>query len=256
MSYEVKLEIFEGPLDLLLHLINRNELSITDIPIALIARQYLETVELMKSLNLEVAGEYLVMAAYLTHIKSQMLLPLSEENQEDGEPGQDPRDELVAHLLEYKRYKEVSENLSSLTQLDRDIFLREPADDTADFSKAMQPLDVGLPELLHSLRELLARTTRRDLIELEPERLQVKDKIHEILERLNSSPQITFRSLFEVSASRAHILTTFLALLEIMKLHLVRVYQDEPFGTILISKRILPDGASVSGGTLAAQGSE
>ena len=94
MSYEVKLEIFEGPLDLLLHLINRNELSITDIPIALITRQYLETIELMKSLNLEIAGEYLVMAAYLTHIKSQMLLPLSEENQEEGEPGQDPRDEL------------------------------------------------------------------------------------------------------------------------------------------------------------------
>jgi segregation and condensation protein A len=90
MSYEVKLEIFEGPLDLLLHLINRNELTITDIPIALITQQYLETIELMKSLNLEVAGEYLVMAAYLTHIKSQMLLPLSEENQEDGEPGKIP----------------------------------------------------------------------------------------------------------------------------------------------------------------------
>lgn len=246
MSYEVKLEIFEGPLDLLLHLINRNELSITDIPIALITRQYLETIELMKSLNLEVAGEYLVMAAYLTHIKSQMLLPLSEENQEKGEPGQDPRDELVAHLLEYKRYKEVTENLSSLTQLDRDTFVREPAEDTSDFSKASQPLDVGLPELLRSLRELLTRTARRDLIELEPERLQVKDKIHEILERLNSSPQITFRSLFEASASRANILTTFLALLEIMKLQLVRVYQDEPFGTILISKRVERDGGAAS----------
>jgi len=241
MSYEVKLEVFEGPLDLLLHLINRNELSITDIPIALIAQQYLETIELMKSLNLEVAGEYLVMAAFLTHIKSQMLLPLGDEDQDGGESLQDPRDELVAHLLEYKRYKEASDNLGALKQLDRDIFSREPSEDVSDFSKAKQPLEVSLPELLHTLRELLARTARRDLIELEPERLKVQDKIHEILERLNVSPQITFRSLFEASASRINILTTFLALLEIMKLQLVRVYQDEPFGTILISKRILPE---------------
>ncbi len=239
MSYEVKLEVFEGPLDLLLHLINRNELSITDIPIALIAQQYLETIELMKSLNLEVAGEYLVMAAFLTHIKSQMLLPLGDEDQDSGESLQDPRDELVAHLLEYKRYKEASDNLGALKQLDRDIFSREPSEDVSDFPKSKQPLEVSLPELLHTLRELLARTARRDLIELEPERLKVQDKIHEILERLNVSPQITFRSLFEASASRINILTTFLALLEIMKLQLVRVYQDEPFGTILISKRIL-----------------
>ncbi|HTY25116.1 MAG TPA: segregation/condensation protein A [Desulfomonilaceae bacterium] len=237
MSYEVKLEVFEGPLDLLLHLINRNELSITDIPMALITQQYLETIELMKSLNLEVAGEYLVMAAYLTHIKSQMLLPLPEEDQEGTECGQDPRDELVAHLLEYKRYKEASENLGALSQLDRDVFVRESSEDIPDSSRARQPLDVGLPELLNSLRELLARTSRRDLIELEPERLHVQDKIHEIMERLDSVPQITFNSLFQGSASRVQILTTFLALLEVMKLQLVRVYQDEPFGTILIAKR-------------------
>ncbi len=240
MTYEVKLEVFEGPLDLLLHLINRNELSVTDIPIALITQQYLETIELMKSLNLEVAGEYLVMAAYLTHIKSQMLLPLTGEDQENAESVQDPRDELVAHLLEYKRYKEASDSLGTLTQLDRDTFVREHSDDVSDFSKANQPLEVSLSELLHTLKELLDRTTRRDLIELEPERLKVQDKIHDILERLNITPQMTFRSLFEGSASRINVLTTFLALLEIMKLQLVRVYQDEPFGTILISKRIPP----------------
>ena len=251
MSYEVKLEVFEGPLDLLLHLINRNELSITDIPIALITQQYLETIELMKSLNLEIAGEYLVMAAYLTHIKSQMLLPVADEDKEDGESMQDPRDELVAHLLEYKRYKEATENLGALTQLDRDIFVREPSEDVSDFTKAKQPLEVSLPELLHTLRELLARTARRDLIELEPERLKVQDKIHDILERLNINPQITFRSLFEASASRINILTTFLALLEIMKLQLVRVYQDEAFGTILISKRILPEKSEANDGNVS-----
>jgi segregation and condensation protein A len=114
MSYEIKLEVFEGPLDLLLHLIHRNEVSITDIPIALITRQYLETIELMKSLNLDVAGEYLVMAAYLTHIKSRLLLPVEDED-ENQEAAEDPRDELVAHLLEYKRYKEAAEGLSEAT---------------------------------------------------------------------------------------------------------------------------------------------
>jgi len=103
MSYEIKLDIFEGPLDLLLHLIHRNEVNITDIPISLITEQYLEAIELMKSLNLDVAGEYLVMAAYLTQIKSQLLLPRGDEGEPD-EQGQDPRDELVAHLIEYKRY--------------------------------------------------------------------------------------------------------------------------------------------------------
>jgi segregation and condensation protein A len=245
MSYEVKLEIFEGPLDLLLHLIHRNEVSITDIPIALITQQYLETVELMKSLNLDVAGEYLVMAAYLTHIKSQMLLPV-DEDRSDEEAGPDPRDELVAHLLEYKRYKEVSETLGSLPMLERDIFVRDPGDDELNFPKSRQPLEVGLPDLLEALRVLLARTSRPDLIELEPDRLLVKDKINYILGRIRTHEWITFASLFEDDLTRLSVITTFLALLEIVKLQLVRIYQDAPFGTILISRRVAVDSESVS----------
>ena len=118
MSVDVKLDVFEGPLDLLLHLIHLNEVSITYIPIALITTQYLETIELMKSLNLDLAAEYLLMAAYLTHIKSQMLLPVNEDEQTEEERP-DPREELVAHLLEYKRYKEAAENLAAGPMLDR-----------------------------------------------------------------------------------------------------------------------------------------
>jgi segregation and condensation protein A len=237
MSYEIKLEVFEGPLDLLLHLIHRNEVNITDIPIALITQQYLETIELMKSLNLDVAGEYLVMAAYLTHIKSQMLLPANEE-EETGELGHDPRDELVAHLLEYKRYKEAAENLASMPMLDREVFVRDASENDVEVPKRTQPLDVGIVDLLQALKVVLAKTARRDLIELEPERLLVKDKIQQILERLKTQQWVTFGSLFEEDFSRLNVLTTFLALLELVKLQLVRAYQDVPFGTILLSRRV------------------
>jgi len=236
MSYEIKLEVFEGPLDLLLHLIHRNEVSITDIPIALITQQYLETIELMKSLNLDVAGEYLLMAAYLTHIKSRMLLP-AEDEEESQEKGEDPREELVAHLLEYKQYREAAENLSERLLLDRDVFAREAQEESLELPKSQQPLSVGLHELLAAFKDILERTSRRDLIELEPERLLVKDKIREILDRLQSHEWLTFASLFETDISRVNVLTTFLALLETVKLQLVRVYQDQPFGTILISRR-------------------
>lgn len=237
MSYEIKLEVFEGPLDLLLHLIHRNEVSITDIPIALITQQYLETIELMKSLNLDVAGEYLVMAAYLTHIKSRMLLPVDDE-EENEEKGEDPRDDLVAHLLEYKRYKEAAESLSGTPVLDRDVFSRDVSEERSDLPKSHQPLSVGLNELLAAFKDILERTSRRDLIELEPDRLLVKDKIREILERLKTQDWITFGSLFEEDISRVNVLTTFLALLETVKLQLVSVYQDQPFGTLLISRRV------------------
>lgn len=237
MSYEIKLDIFEGPLDLLLHLIHRNEVNITDIPISLITEQYLEAIELMKSLNLDVAGEYLVMAAYLTQIKSQLLLPRGDEGEPD-EQGQDPRDELVAHLIEYKRYKEAAQNLASVALLDFDVFTREDSEEHSGIPYAVQPLEVGIVELVCAFRDLVERTNRRDLLEIEPDRLSVKDKIREILDRLGRRDWITFGSLFDEEAGRANLLTTFLALLEIVKLQLVKVYQDRSFGPILIYRRV------------------
>lgn len=244
MAYEIKLEVFEGPLDLLLHLIHRNEVSITDIPISLITQQYLATIEMMKSLNLDVAGEYLVMAAYLTHIKSRMLLPDDDEGDAE-EPGEDPRDELVAHLLEYKRYKEAAADLGSLAVLDREVFIREHLEEGAEATKAEQPLDISIPELIAAFKALLERTGRRDLLEVQPDRLSIKDKIREILDELKGRPWTTFGALFAEDASRLNLLTTFLALLELVKLQLVRVYQDVPFGTILISRRLPPDEQTV-----------
>jgi segregation and condensation protein A len=233
MSYEVKLEVFEGPLDLLLHLIHKNEVSITDIPIALITSQYLETIELMKSLNLDVAGEYLMMAAYLTHIKSEMLLPGENRPDSPEETGKDPRNELVAHLLEYKRFKESAEQLGSCRMLDRDIFLREPAEELEDQTKSRQPLEVSVADLVAAFKSIIDRTAKSDLLELEPERLLVRDKMTEILQQLTENDSATFESLFDGNSSRLNVLTCFLALLELIKLQLVRVYQAVPFGPIL-----------------------
>ncbi|MFC1835841.1 segregation and condensation protein A [Thermodesulfobacteriota bacterium] len=237
MSYEIRLEVFEGPLDLLLHLIHRNEVSITDIPIALITRQYLDTIELMKSLNLDVAGEYLVMAAYLTHIKSQILLP-AEESTETEDEIEDPRDELVAHLLEYKRYKEAAGNLASMPMVDKDVFAKEFFEDNQVVPKSQHPLDVGIHQLVEAFQRLIERTSRKDLLEVEPDRLLVKDKIHEILEQLKRQESITFEALFSNDYSRANLVTTFIALLEIVKIQLVRIYQDAPFSSILITRRV------------------
>ncbi len=240
MAYEIRLEVFEGPLDLLLHLIHKNEVSITDIPIALITRQYLDTIEMMKSLNLDVAGEYLVMAAYLTHVKSRMLLPV-DEDPETEDNGEDPRDELVAHLLEYKRYKEVASGLAEVPTLDNEIFTRESPDDADMIPKRIQPLNTGLPELISAFKTLLEKTGRSDLLELEPDRLSIRDKIRDLLEIMKHREWITFGSLFPEDASRMNLVTTFLALLEIVKIQLVRVYQDTSFGTILITRRVSPE---------------
>jgi segregation and condensation protein A len=233
MSYEVKLEVFEGPLDLLLHLIHKNEVSIADIPIALITSQYLETIELMKSLNLDVAGEYLMMAAYLTHIKSEMLLPGENRPDSPEETVRDPRNELVAHLLEYKRYKDAAEQLGSCKILDRDLFLRDPSDEFQDQPKSLQPLEVSMADLVAAFKSIIDRTAGSDLLELEPERLLVRDKMTEILQQLAENESITFESLFASDTSRLNVLTCFLALLELIKLQLVRVYQAAPFGPIL-----------------------
>lgn len=242
MPYEVKLEVFEGPLDLLLHLVQRNEVSITDIPIAVITSQYLETVDLMQTLNLDLAGEYLLMAAYLVHIKSQMLLPVSMD-EKSPEAGEDPRDDLVAQLLEYKRYKEAALSLDSVPMLDREVFARPRCDDSDQLPRSVQPIDAGLHELLEAFREVLKRASRVDLVELQPERILVRDKISEILERLETRSWLTFKSLFQDDVSRLNVVTTFLALLELVKLQLATVYQDTPFGTILISaaKKPIPD---------------
>jgi segregation and condensation protein A len=237
IPYQVRLERFEGPLDLLLHLIKKNEINIYDIPITLITQQYLEYLNLMKSLNLSVAGDFLVMAATLLQIKSRMLLP-AEEGVGDDEDGPDPREELVRRLLEYKRYKEAANQLDDRERLWREVFRREPppAPATRSTSEVGSLDDVTMFDLVDALQGVLARLPNPQFIELTPEHLTVKARMAAILEALEGREQITFISLFEGQHQKIVVIVTFLALLELIRTGLIRVFQGEVFGPILLTR--------------------
>ncbi len=236
MSYHVKLEIFEGPMDLLLHLIKKHELDIYDIPIAPITQQYLEYIELMKSLDMEIAGEFLVMAATLTHIKSKMLLPPSETPDEDD--GVDPRAELVRRLLEYKRFKDAAASLEGREQEWSKVYTRE-TEITPELPPDDEPLlfDFHLFDLLAALRDVLARVPDAG-IELTAEAVSITEKISHILSRLENVDSLLFTDLFEGSSSKAQVIATFLALLELIKNRVVRAVQVEQFGAIRLMRSV------------------
>src|SRR5574340_815499 len=236
MSYQIKLEIFEGPMDLLLHLIKKHELDIYSIPIALITQQYLEYIELMKSLDMEIAGEFLVMAATLTHIKSKMLLPPSETPDEDD--GVDPRAELIRRLLEYKRFKDAASNLEGREQEWSKVYTRE-TEITPELPPDDEPLlfDFHLFDLLAALRDVLNRAPDAG-IEITAEAIAITDKIATILARLESVDSMLFADLFDGSTTKAHIIATFMALLELMKNRVVRAVQVEQFGAIRLMKAV------------------
>lgn len=231
MSTSVKLEVFEGPLDLLLHLIKKNEVSITDIPIATITEQYLATLELMQSLNLDVAGEFLVMAATLIHIKSRMLLPPGEE-EDDEEEGGDPREELARRLLEYQRFKGAAEELEQREILKRDVFIRRP--EVPDEIEAGGFEGVSLFDLISALRQVLERFPEESVHEVTLERISVREKMSFLLDDLHQRGKVVFQSLFEAAASRLEIIVTFLAMLELVKIRAVRVGQEARDGPIVI----------------------
>lgn len=237
--YQVRLEGFEGPLDLLLHLIRKNEINIYDIPIALIAQQYLDYVRLMKDLNLSFAGEFLVMAATLLHIKSRMLLPKDETAAEQEEEGEDPRSELVRRLVEYQQYKDAAGQLCDRERLWREIFRREPV--VTDRREPREVLldEVGLFDLLDALQDVLARTEARVVMDISPDTLTVQERINMILECLEKTPAITFTALFDDDETRLRVIVTFLALLELVRMRLVRIYQGDLFGPIRISRAFL-----------------
>jgi segregation and condensation protein A len=248
LPYQVRIENFEGPLDLLLHLIKKNEINIYDIPIAMIAQQYLSYIEAMKDLNLTVAGEFLVMAATLLQIKSKMLLPV-EESAEDDEDGPDPREELVRRLLEYKTFKEAARQLDTQERMWREIYSRPVvAHETNSESSDDAMLDnIGLFDLVDALQTILDRNPGKKLLEIIPDNLTVRDRMNAILEALEGQESIGFEALFEASCHRLVIIVTFLALLELIRLRTVRVYQAESFGPILVSRTfsLVPDPAEL-----------
>jgi len=233
MTQKVQLDIFEGPLDLLLHLIKKNEVSIADIPIATITEQYLATLELMEMLSLDVAGEFLVMAATLVHIKSRMLLPPDETDLEEDEEGGDPRDELVRRLLEYQRFKEAAGELERRDILKRDVFVRSPEPpekvETVGFE------NVSLFDLIAALRTVLDRLPKDSVHQVVLETVSVREKMSQLLEELHRKGKAVFQELFEGAASRLEVVVTFLAMLELVKIRAVKILQEETNGPIVIS---------------------
>jgi segregation and condensation protein A len=223
----VKLSVFEGPLDLLLHLIRLNEVDITDIPLALIATQYLEYLDLMRELNLDVAGEYLLMAATLAWIKSRMLLPPAPGEEEDEVA--DPRAELIARLLEYQRFKEVAEELRERQILGRDVFeARGPSPESPP--EAEREIEVGLIELLEAFRKVLHAVESADLRhEVETDVISVRERMIAVMDLLHAREVIEFEQIFqidgEVSPGRTMVVVTFLAILELVRLNALGIYQ-------------------------------
>jgi segregation and condensation protein A len=236
VSTNVQLEIFEGPLDLLLHLIKKNEVSITDIPIAAITEQYLATLELMESLNLDIAGEFLVMAATLVHIKSRMLLPVSDADAEDEEEGADPRAELARRLLEYQRFKEAAMELEQRDLLTRDVFTRAATPPEPPEPPAFRELSVF--ELLTALRRVLERLPKDIVHEVVLEKITVREKMTLLLERLRASGRIGFESLFTDARTRMEVVVTFLAMLELVKMRAIRIFQETAQGPIIIEAAV------------------
>ncbi len=237
MGYEVKLEIFEGPLDLLLYLIKKNEIDIYDIPIALITEQYLSHIEMMKSLNLDVAGEYLVLAATLVHIKSKMLLPSQEEDTNGQEEEADPRADLVKQLLEYQVFKEAAMQLDQRPLLERDVFKRGRADEDqyADGGKDEIDAELSVFELIEAFYRIISTSEKTEFMEIDVEKMSLTERINEILDRLNEKKKLTFTELIGGQTSRKSILYTFLAILELMRLRMIRVYQSGSFGVIRVA---------------------
>ena len=246
--YRVKLDVFEGPLDLLLHLIKKNEVEIVDIPVAKITEQYMAYIAVIREFSLDVAGEYLVMAATLTLIKSRMLLPQSEEDAEDEEA--DPRADLVRQLLEYQRYREAALALAERPLLQRDVFAREPfADVEATEDPEMPRLQVTTWELLAALKAVLQRARPEAVHEVVTERVSLRERAQGLLERLVRERVVDFESLFDDTTTRLEMVVTFLALLELMKMGGVRAVQADLFGRIVV-ELATDDPASLQFGLL------
>ena len=234
MDYNVKLENFEGSLDLLLYLVRKNEIDIQHIPVITVTSQYMEYLELMKVLNLDIAGEFLVMAATLLYLKSRALLPACDDD-EDSEEAISTLEDLKRQLLEYQQYKDAAHRLREQNILEKDVFTRaciiEPTDDDAPAFR-----EASIFELLEALKKVIERTgAKADILSVTMEHLSVKDRINQILERLEGVKDgIEFEALFDNAPEKLEIITTFLAILELIKMQALKVYQNANFGKLFV----------------------
>lgn len=231
-ALEVILEAFEGPLDLLLYLIRRQNLDILEINVAEITRQYMGYIDLMGSIQLELAAEYLVMAAMLAEIKSRILLPRQVMDEEDEG---DPRTELIRRLQEYERFKTVAEDIDEIPRVGRD--LHQASADAPGREKQRQYPDVDMREILTALADVLRRAEMFESHHIEREKLSTRERMSQVLVRLRSEQFIPFVSLFKVAEGRLGVVVTFLAIMELIKESLIEIVQNEPFGPIHIKAR-------------------
>ncbi|MDJ0722887.1 MAG: segregation/condensation protein A [Desulfobacterales bacterium] len=222
--YQVQLgDVFEGPMDLLLHLIKKNEVEIYDIPIALITQQYLDYLEWMRAMNIEFAGEFIVMAATLAQIKSRMLLP-AYEGEEDGE--EDPRDEIARPLIEYLQMKSAAEQLASRDILGDRTFIRPLTPGPVDTRGEEAEIRVGLFELIDAFRRILDDVSGEHHVDLQTETISVKERINQLVDLFERKHSLTFEELFEDQTTKNDVIVTFLAVLEMVKLNLLRISQQ------------------------------
>ncbi|MDJ0819420.1 MAG: segregation/condensation protein A [Desulfobacterales bacterium] len=230
--YQVQLEdVFEGPMDLLVHLIKKNELDIYDIPIALITEQYLQYIDWMKALNVDFAGDFLLMASTLTQIKSRMLLPVHDGDEEEED---DPRTELTRPLLEYLQMKSVAGQLVERNLLGEKTFARNPGRDEFYASPDDEFIKIGLFELIDAFQKILDRIPGDHRVEMTTDEISVKDRISQIADILENKGSITFGELFSDQPDRREVIITFLAILEMVKLTLIRIVQNLKTGIIRV----------------------
>jgi segregation and condensation protein A len=254
-AYPVRLRNFEGPLDLLLHLIKQHEMDIYDIPIAVVTRQYLEYLDILTELNLDVAGEFLVMAATLIHIKSRMLLPRPDPSQEQAD--EDPREALVRRLLEHQRFKAAAELLHE-KEIQRSAQWGRPDERVAAVvGEAPEPeIEADLFSLMTAFRQVLERARRRPQVPLPPEQISIEARIEQLLARLSETEACGFEELFADVDSRSGMIVTFLALLEMIRLRRVRVIQPGGAGPIRVYRVAPPSLAAPQAPASPASGAE
>ncbi|OLS61620.1 Segregation and condensation protein A [Pseudomonas putida] len=231
-ALEVFLEAFEGPLDLLLYLIRKQNVDILDIPVAEITRQYMGYVELMKTVRLELAAEYLVMAAMLAEIKSRMLLPRAETAEEEED---DPRAELIRRLQEYERFKAAAEDIDQLSRVGRDVIVPRLEAPQAKARKLLP--EVIIEEVLMSMAEVLRRSDLFESHQVSREALSTRERMSEVLERLRGAGFVAFGELFKAEEGKLGVVVTFMAILELVKEQLVELVQNEPFAPIHVRAR-------------------
>ncbi|MBP1610458.1 MAG: scpA 4 [Acidobacteria bacterium] len=229
----IKLDAFEGPLDLLLHLIKKDEIDIWDIPIARITAQYLEYLQLMNDLNINVAGDWLFMAATLIHIKSRMLLPPDPSSTAQEEPEEDPRKELVYQLLEHQKFKNAAQMLYTREEVENAVWHNPPQDVVED---AKGVVTVTLFDLVKAFHEIVQRFDAQRSMEMMQEEVSIEEKIEELRSLLLVHDRLLFSSFFQQARSRRHLIVTFLALLELVRMREVWLYQKKAFEEIYISK--------------------